>query len=76
MNRPPVTYPATLADLTMIADMAAELDAYKDCLTAKPAERARVVAMLNRAHARVETLARADVGLVYCEDEIHDEVAP
>lgn len=69
MSRPPVIYPATLADLIMLAEMASELDAYKDCLAELPHERARIIALLERAHDRVEELAGIDAALVYCADE-------
>lgn len=63
--RPPVTYPATLADLELFANAAAELDGVKDCERLEPDERARLVAMVERVYDTVERLAGADNGLVF-----------
>lgn len=70
MSRPPVTYPVSLADLMLFADAAAELDAYKDTLTDKPAERARIIAMIFLVHSAVERAAGLDEALVYGVDEV------
>ena len=65
MNRPPVTYPVSLADLVLFSDAAAELDDYKDTLEDNPAERARIIAMVYRLHDTVERVAGTDHELVY-----------
>lgn len=69
MTRPPVTYPVSLADLTLFADAACEMDCYKDTLEDKPAERARIIAMVEMMHNAVERAAGADGGLVYAADD-------
>ena len=70
MTRPPVTYNVNLADLELFADAACELDCYKDTLGDKPAEQARIIAMLERIHETVERAAGPDSDLVYApEDE-------
>lgn len=63
--RPPVTYPAHLADLILFADAAAELDAYKDHLHEKPDERLKIIAMICRMHQRIEQMAGCDADLIY-----------
>jgi hypothetical protein len=65
MTVPVVTYPVTLADLTHIADAACELDAYKDMLADKPAEQARVQALVGILHSLAERAAGAACDLVY-----------
>jgi hypothetical protein len=65
------TYNVTLSDLQLFADAACELDAYKDTLAAKPAERARIMEMLERVHDTVERAAGGDANLIYCPDDSH-----
>lgn len=74
--RPPVSYPVGLDDLILFADAAAELDAYKDHLQAKPAEQQRVVDMMKRMHLRVEQIAGQDGWMIYGADDADEERAP
>ena len=69
MNRPPVTYRVSLADLVLFSDAAAELDDYKDTLEDNPAERARIIAMVYRIHDTVERVAGNDSTLVYAPSD-------
>lgn len=66
---PPVTYSCSLADLVLFADCAAELDAYKDCLAYTPAERSRVIILLERLHDTVERIAGSDGHHIYAPDD-------
>jgi hypothetical protein len=65
--RPPVTYPASLADLVLFADAAAELDGYKHYLPVK--DFTRIAGMVDQLHSTVERLAGQDVALIYDEGE-------
>lgn len=62
-------FAVTLADLTLFADAACELDAYKDMLHALPDEHRRVVAMVADLHAAVERAAGAAGALIYAPDD-------
>jgi len=65
------TYNVTLSDLHLFADAACELDAYKDTLAGNPAERARIMEMLDRVHDIVERAAGDDAHFIYAADDSH-----
>jgi len=60
---PPVTYHVDLADLSLFADAAAELDGYKSYLPAPDV--VRITHMAKRLHDTVERAAGAASGLIY-----------
>lgn len=72
-NRMPMApaYAVTLSDLLLFADAACELDAYKDTLANKPAERERIMEMLDRVHNTVERVAGVDANFIYSADDSH-----
>jgi hypothetical protein len=64
-----VNYPATLHDLTLFADAAAELDGFKGRLTDNPVELARITTLVESMHDTVERIAGAASGMIYPGDD-------
>ncbi len=62
-------YAVSLSDLQLFAVAACELDAYKDTLADKPAERERIITMLEQLHDTVERVAGSDAHRIYGRDE-------
>lgn len=65
MNRPPVTYPVTLADLVDIADAARDLDETRPFYVDRPDEQQHIAARAQRLHDIVERAAAHDAHLIY-----------
>ncbi|MCK9386061.1 MAG: hypothetical protein M0Q15_15740 [Nevskia sp.] len=63
--RPPVTYPASLADLVNIADAAAELDGMRMFYVDRPSEQDRISRVVKQLHDMVERAAALDAALIY-----------
>jgi len=66
---PPVTYPATLADLILFADALAELEKHKNTLDAMTFEKSRMLALICRMHEAIERIAGIDRNKIFDADD-------
>ena len=66
---PPVTYPATLADLILFADAAVELEKHKNMLDAMTFEKSRMLALICRVNEAIERIAGLDHNKIFDADD-------